>query len=566
MNSTAAAGAQHARALRRRRAAPSRPSGRAAGACRRRASRSASPRSGAPGGAISPASGLDASSSASVSSTALPAAVSRLSNSTSFKSCPQNATNATHCATKMACGNPSPGSNRRFADEFGRPTASLAVQDPSQIADQVGANPYMSKFGESILRSCANLATTRPWWVILVTLVLTALAGYAIDQAHRRHQHRRHSVGRAAVPADRHRLRADVPAGGPRRRGHRCADRRRGGCRGARAAVAARRTRPQFFERVEVAGSSPYFDRYGLLFLDPAKITEIGDELRQARRLLTALANDPTPARRSPASSSWSEQGVAESAAPPSTAGILTELADTVDKLADGQAGRDAVARGVRRRAAWTRARAGCVADEAGPQQQLDQPRVGRADALDAAIADVDAEISRRQGARHRRAGAPAAGAERRVLRRALCERALVRPRRAQSHHRHPLRPAHRRAADHARRRLDLDDRACGDHHRPPEPDLRRVPGAVLRPRRRFRHASRAPAPRGGEAGKIVQGCARRLDARRGAEHRALARSARRSRSSPSCRRAIPALPSSASSRRSACWSRSSSRSRCSRR
>ena len=37
----------------------------------------------------------------------------------------------------------------------------------------------MSKIGESILRGLANLATLRPWTVILVTVVLTALAGYA---------------------------------------------------------------------------------------------------------------------------------------------------------------------------------------------------------------------------------------------------------------------------------------------------------------------------------------------------------------------------------------------------
>src|SRR4051812_37411417 len=37
----------------------------------------------------------------------------------------------------------------------------------------------MSKFGESILRGCANLATARPWSVVLATLVLTLLAAYA---------------------------------------------------------------------------------------------------------------------------------------------------------------------------------------------------------------------------------------------------------------------------------------------------------------------------------------------------------------------------------------------------
>ena len=131
----------------------------------------------------------------------------------------------------------------------------------------------MSKFGESILRSCANLATARPWWIILATLLLTALAGYAsigltVDTS-------TENILSAELPfrQTRQRIRGDFPAGGSRRRGHRCADGRRSG-RGGERAVVARRRRSDVFGRVELAGSSPYFDRYGLLFLSPEQITE----------------------------------------------------------------------------------------------------------------------------------------------------------------------------------------------------------------------------------------------------------------------------------------------------
>ena len=68
----------------------------------------------------------------------------------------------------------------------------------------------------------------------------------------------------------------------------------------------------------------------------PEQITGIGDQLRQARRLLTALANDPS-LRGVAGFFELVGEGVRESAAPASVAGILDRMATTVGKLADGQ-------------------------------------------------------------------------------------------------------------------------------------------------------------------------------------------------------------------------------------
>ena len=77
-----------------------------------------------------------------------------------------------------------------------------------------------------------------------------------------------------------------------------------------------------------------------------------------------------------------------ESAAPPSTANMLAQLADTIDELADGPAGGNAVERDVRRR----RGSAG-HAPLVEMKPVLDNSTINRAvpalNALDAAIASV---------------------------------------------------------------------------------------------------------------------------------------------------------------------------------
>jgi hopanoid biosynthesis associated RND transporter like protein HpnN len=90
------------------------------------------------------------------------------------------------------------------------------------------------------------------------------------------------------------------------------------------------------FQRAEIAGTSPYFDRYGLLFLDVEKIGEVGSEVRRARTLLTGIANDPS-LRGLAGFMDMVRTGVEESAAPPSTARLLERLAEVVERRAAGE-------------------------------------------------------------------------------------------------------------------------------------------------------------------------------------------------------------------------------------
>lgn len=193
----------------------------------------------------------------------------------------------------------------------------------------------MSKFGESILRGCAILATARPWLVVFVTLLLTALAGYA-------------SLNLTVDTSTENILSADLP--------YRQIDTEYektfpqedlavaviDASTAEEADAAARQLlsltidRREVFEKVELAGASPYFDRYGLLFLSPAEIEQVGDEVRKARRLLIAIADDPS-LRGIAKFLGMVRQGVEESAAPPATAGILQKFADTIARLADSQ-------------------------------------------------------------------------------------------------------------------------------------------------------------------------------------------------------------------------------------
>ncbi len=191
----------------------------------------------------------------------------------------------------------------------------------------------MSKIGETILRGCASVVTGRPWVVLGIALLLTILAGYAatgltVDtsteeilsaelpfrQAETRYEELfvQHDEAVAVVDAPTPELAEQA----------------------ARELAADLAARPQQFEWVEVAGSSPYFDRYGLLFRDPDEIAEVGSEVRQARRLLVSLANDPT-LRGVASLLGMARVGVEESAAPPTTANMLSQLADTISARAD---------------------------------------------------------------------------------------------------------------------------------------------------------------------------------------------------------------------------------------
>jgi len=104
----------------------------------------------------------------------------------------------------------------------------------------------------------------------------------------------------------------------------------------ARDLVARLKKRTDLIEWAELPASSPYFEHYGLLFLDPDQIRSIGEQIRPARRLITNLANDPS-LRGVASLLGLAAQGVAESAAPPSLAHLLSELAATVQANADGK-------------------------------------------------------------------------------------------------------------------------------------------------------------------------------------------------------------------------------------
>ena len=277
----------------------------------------------------------------------------------------------------------------------------------------------MSKIGESILRGCANLATARPW--------RSSSASRCPDRACRL----RRRPASPSTPAPRTSCRPSCRSGRsrPNTSGSfpqedspsRSSMRRRPTRRTRRRASCCRRPadRPELFERVEVAGSSPYFDRYGLLFLDPD-----GDRRGRRRGAAGAPAADqPRRAIRACAASpaSWHGRGRASRKAPrpPSTANMLSQSRRHDRRAAPTGQPAEMPWREVFGVGGGSAGHAPHRPDEAGPRQRLDQPR--RAGAECARRGDRRrsiAEASRRHGARHRRAGAAAAGAERRILRR----------------------------------------------------------------------------------------------------------------------------------------------------
>ena len=187
----------------------------------------------------------------------------------------------------------------------------------------------------SILRMCATISTRWAWLVLCVALLLTVAAGYAstrltVDTSvenilSNELPFRQVEIDYESLfpPADEAVAVVDAPTPGE-------------------AEVAARELaadiadRPQQFEHVEVAGSSPYFDRYGLLFLEPDEIAEVGRQVRQARRLLVGLASDPS-LRGVASLLGMARSGVEESAAPPETAILLRRLAETISDRAEGK-------------------------------------------------------------------------------------------------------------------------------------------------------------------------------------------------------------------------------------
>ncbi len=193
----------------------------------------------------------------------------------------------------------------------------------------------MSKADQSILRTSANVAVHHPWAVIGVALMLTVLAALAAmqltintsteDILSRSLPFRQAEIAYKQVfPEDDV---AVVVIDAPTAEEAEAA--------GA-SLVALLRNRPGEFEWVELAGSSPYFDRYGLMFLEPERISAVAEQLRPARHLLTRLASDPS-LRGVAGLLGMAEQGATQGAAPPEMARMLDMLGATTEARAEGR-------------------------------------------------------------------------------------------------------------------------------------------------------------------------------------------------------------------------------------
>ncbi len=193
----------------------------------------------------------------------------------------------------------------------------------------------MSRIGDFITRACVTMATRWPWAVLAVALVLTVLAGFA-------------AMRLTINTSTREILSAELP--------FRKADEAYRGAfpqddvavvvidagtsaeaqKAARDLVERLKQRTDLIELVELASASPYFEHYGLMFLEPDQIRAIGEQIGPARRIMIDLAKDPS-LRGMAKLLGLAADGVAESAAPPSLAHLLTEVATTVRDQAEGK-------------------------------------------------------------------------------------------------------------------------------------------------------------------------------------------------------------------------------------
>lgn len=203
------------------------------------------------------------------------------------------------------------------------------------MAEQVGANSRTPHADQPILRTFADTAAHRPWTILVISLLLTVLAGWAaihlkvntstedILSSDLPFRQVEMAYDRAFPPEDVAVAVVDAPTAEV--------------AKAAGTQLAARlQGQPALFERVELAGSSPYFDRYGLMFLDPERIAGVADQLRPARFVLTRLANDPS-LRGMAGLLGMAQQGAEQGAAPPSTARMLDLVSETVEAQADGR-------------------------------------------------------------------------------------------------------------------------------------------------------------------------------------------------------------------------------------
>jgi hopanoid biosynthesis associated RND transporter like protein HpnN len=193
----------------------------------------------------------------------------------------------------------------------------------------------MSKADQPILRACANIAVNRPWAMLGVALALTVLAGWAashltintstdeILSSELPFRKIEAAYDKAFPREDMAIAVIDAPTSDE-------------AAAAGRDLLALLQDRPDVFERVDLAGASPYFDRYGLLFLEPDQIAGIAQQMRPARLLLATLANDPS-LRGVARVLGMAEEGATQAAAPPEMAQMLGLFAQTVGAQAQGQ-------------------------------------------------------------------------------------------------------------------------------------------------------------------------------------------------------------------------------------
>lgn len=186
----------------------------------------------------------------------------------------------------------------------------------------------MSKADQSILRVCSNAAVHRPWMVIGVALVLTVLAALAatrltVNTSTEEILSAELPFRQAEIAYDKAFPEDDVAVAvidAPTSEEAEAA--------GARL-VALLEDRSSRFHWVRLAGSSPYFDRYGLMFLEPERIGEIAQQLRPARHLLNRLASDPS-LRGMASLLNMAQEGAMQGAAPPEMSRMLDMIGETV--------------------------------------------------------------------------------------------------------------------------------------------------------------------------------------------------------------------------------------------
>lgn len=193
----------------------------------------------------------------------------------------------------------------------------------------------MPNADQTLLQRCANISVHRPWAVILVALVLTVLAGMAATRLtintstdeilSSELPFRQAEAAYEAMfpPEDLIVVVIDASSSEEAELA-------------ARSLMALLQADSGPFERIELAGSSAYFDRYGLMFLPPEQIDAIVAEIRPARSLIAGLANDPS-LRGMSALVTMAEQGASQGVAPPEIARMLNPIAETIEAAADGR-------------------------------------------------------------------------------------------------------------------------------------------------------------------------------------------------------------------------------------